>query len=104
MSQRILVINPNSTQAVTDNTSRALEPLRMEGGPAIECMTLAEGPPGVESQADVESVVLPVSCVVRGTARATSTPSSSPATAIPACMRSAKRLRGPSSESPNAAC
>ena len=65
MSQRILVINPNSTQAVTDNMSRALEPLRMEGGLAIECMTLAEGPPGVESQADVESVVLPVSRVVR---------------------------------------
>ena len=65
MSQRILVINPNSTQAVTANMSRALEPLSMEGGPAIECMTLAEGPPGVESQADVESVVLPVSRVVR---------------------------------------
>ena len=65
MSQRILVINPNSTQAVTANMSRALEPLSMEGGPAIECMTLAEGPPGVESQVDVESVVLPVSRVVR---------------------------------------
>ena len=60
MDPRILVINPNSTEAVTEGISAALEPLRMAGGPAIDCVTLPEGPPGVESQADVESVVQPI--------------------------------------------
>ena len=54
MTQTILVINPNATQAVTDGISRALAPLRFPGGPAIECVTLAEGPPGVESQQDAD--------------------------------------------------
>lgn len=60
MNERILVINPNSTQAVTDQIDKAMEPLRLDGGPAIECMSLPEGPPGIESQADIESVVLPL--------------------------------------------
>ena len=38
----------------------------MAGGPAIDCITLAEGPPGIESQADVESVVQPIRRAVRG--------------------------------------
>ena len=42
----IIVINPNSTQAVTDGMDRAVDPLRMEGGPPIECVTLEEGPSG----------------------------------------------------------
>ncbi len=63
--ERILVINPNSTQAVTDGIDRAMEPLRMAGGPAIECVTLKEGPPGIETQAHVESVVAPISAAVR---------------------------------------
>ncbi|MEA2810787.1 MAG: allantoin racemase, partial [Rhodospirillaceae bacterium] len=40
MSDRILVINPNSTEAVTKGIDSAMEPLRMPGGPAIECVTL----------------------------------------------------------------
>src|SRR5947209_9653668 len=64
-SERILVINPNSTQAVTDGIDRAMEPLRMSGGPAIECVTLKEGPPGIETQAHVESVVAPISAAVK---------------------------------------
>src|SRR4029079_14530720 len=62
---RILVINPNSTQAVTDGIDRAMEPLRMTGGPEIECVTLKEGPPGIETQAHVESVVAPISATVK---------------------------------------
>lgn len=54
----IVVINPNSNQAVTDGLSAALEPFRL--GPPIECLTLAEGPFGVESQVDSDSVVLPL--------------------------------------------
>ncbi|MGE0310255.1 MAG: aspartate/glutamate racemase family protein [Lautropia sp.] len=64
MPQRILVINPNSTTRVTDGIDRACEPLRMAGGPAIECATTAEGPPGIESQRDVESVVAPLVATV----------------------------------------
>ncbi|MBM3643826.1 MAG: Asp/Glu racemase [Alphaproteobacteria bacterium] len=62
---RILVINPNSTQAVTDGIDAAMAPLRLPGGPAIECVTLKEGPPGIESQAHVESVVGPIGAMVR---------------------------------------
>lgn len=64
MPDRILVINPNSTEAVTRGIDAAMAPLRIPGGPEIECMTLAEGPPGIQSQADVESVVRPVARTV----------------------------------------
>jgi len=56
----ILVINPNSNQAVTDGMADALKVLKVSGGPKIECLTLAEGPFGVESQADIEAVTLPL--------------------------------------------
>jgi allantoin racemase len=70
MAERILVINPNSTQAVTRAIDAALEPWRMTGGPTIECVTLAEGPPGIESQAHVEQVVQPICRLVRAHADA----------------------------------
>ena len=60
MSQTILVINPNSTQTVTDHIDAAMAPFRMEGGPEIECMCLPEGPAGIETQAHIESVVQPL--------------------------------------------
>lgn len=60
MNQRILVINPNSTAAVTAGIDRACEPLRLSGGPAIECITLKEGPPGIESQRHVDGVIAPL--------------------------------------------
>ena len=56
----ILVINPNSNQAVTDGMADALQVFKMSGGPNIECLTLAGGPFGVESQADIEAVTLPL--------------------------------------------
>lgn len=56
----ILVINPNSNPAVTAGICEALEPLRLGGGPEILCETLAEGPFGIESQADIEAVTLPL--------------------------------------------
>ena len=55
----LLVINPNSTQVVTDHISLALEPFRRPGsteGPAIVCETLTSGPPGIESQAHVDGI------------------------------------------------
>ena len=65
MSERIVVVNPNSTEAVTAAIEQALAPLAMAGGPVIECVTLAEGPPGIESQAHVEQVVQPLCRLVR---------------------------------------
>ncbi|MGH6917807.1 MAG: aspartate/glutamate racemase family protein, partial [Geminicoccaceae bacterium] len=65
MSAPIMVINPNSSEAVTGAIDRAIDPLRMAGGPAIECVTLAEGPPGIETQAHVEQVVQPIVRLVR---------------------------------------
>ncbi|KJC56120.1 Asp/Glu racemase [Bradyrhizobium sp. LTSPM299] len=56
----ILVINPNSNQLVTRGLEDALKPLGFEGGPEIICKTLAEGPYGIESQADAESVTMPL--------------------------------------------
>lgn len=64
MSQRILVVNPNSTQAVTDGIDRALEPLRLSGGPSFECVTLREGPPGIQSQRDVDGVIGPLTRLI----------------------------------------
>lgn len=65
MSERILVINPNSSETVTRGIDEAVAPLRMAGGPAIECMTLAEGPPGIETQQHVDGVVAPLVRAVR---------------------------------------
>ena len=60
MAQDILVINPNSNPTVTAAMDAALAPLRFAGGPTVRCATLAEGPFGIESQRDVEQVVLPL--------------------------------------------
>jgi allantoin racemase len=57
---RIRVVNPNSNETVTRSLDAALEALRFENGPEIVCSTLAEGPFGIETQADVESVVMPL--------------------------------------------
>ena len=61
---RIRVVNPNSNEAVTHSIDRALDPLRFENGPEIVCSTLPEGPFGIETQADVESVVMPLRALV----------------------------------------
>ena len=60
MSARVLVINPNSSATVTDGIARALDGFRFDGGPKIDCMTLPEGPPGIETQRHVDEVVAPL--------------------------------------------
>jgi Asp/Glu/hydantoin racemase len=65
MAESIIVINPNSTAAVTAAMDEGLAPLRIEGGPAIECLTLAEGPSGIESQGDADSVIAPLCRTIR---------------------------------------
>jgi Asp/Glu/hydantoin racemase len=65
MHDRILVINPNSTVAVTRAIDDAMAPLRIPGGPEIACLTLEDGPPGVESQTDADAVIQPLCRVIR---------------------------------------
>ena len=65
MPDRILVVNPNSTDAVTQGIDEAMASLRFAGGPEIRCVTLAEGPPAVESQNDADAVILPLCRVIR---------------------------------------
>ncbi len=60
MGETIFVVNPNSTEAVTRGIDSACEPLRMTGAPRIECVTLAAGPPGIQTQRDVDGVVAPM--------------------------------------------
>ena len=56
MTGRIIVINPNSTEAVTEAMDRALDPLRLAGAPEIESVTNANGPAGIECQAHADDV------------------------------------------------
>ncbi|WP_293451492.1 aspartate/glutamate racemase family protein [Planktotalea sp.] len=51
----IIVINPNSNEAVTQGLRDALTPF-----PNVDCITLKEGPFGIESQRDSDSVILPM--------------------------------------------
>jgi Asp/Glu/hydantoin racemase len=55
----LVVINPNSSQTVTYGIDRAVEPLRNFGIP-IRCLTLAEGPPGIESQRHADLTIAPM--------------------------------------------
>ncbi len=52
----LYIINPNSSEAVTRGIDAAVEPLRALGR-AIQCVTLPEGPPGIESQAQADETI-----------------------------------------------
>ena len=64
MGGRVLIINPNSNEAVTAGMARALAPMALAGAPSLDCVTLAEGPFGIESAADGERVALPLAGLV----------------------------------------
>ena len=59
-TRRILVINPSSSKVVTAAIDAAMAPLRMPGGPEIAVEGLASGPPGIATQRDADSVVMPL--------------------------------------------
>ena len=59
-AKKILVVNPNSNETVTRSLSEALLPFSRIGGFEVDCVTLAEGPYGIETQADADSVVMPL--------------------------------------------
>jgi Asp/Glu/hydantoin racemase len=60
MSATIHVVNPNSLEAVTRGIEEALRPLRLADGQRIECHTLPDGPPGIQTQQDVEAAIPPL--------------------------------------------
>jgi allantoin racemase len=62
MGSSVYVINPNSSQTVTAEIDRAVAPLRSADGPDIVCLSLPEGPPGIQSQRDVDGVIMPLLC------------------------------------------
>lgn len=54
----LYVINPNSSEHVTEGLRAALSPL-VSLGHKIQCLTLAEGPSGIETQAHIDGVIEP---------------------------------------------
>jgi Asp/Glu/hydantoin racemase len=56
----IYIVNPNSSQHVTEGIDAAVAPMRAVSPVPIEARTLKEGPPGIESQAHVDGVVAPL--------------------------------------------
>lgn len=62
---RILVVNPNSSVAMTRSIDSGLDIIRRHTAFDIDCATLAEGPPGIETQAHIESVVQPMVALMR---------------------------------------
>ncbi|MEM6987478.1 MAG: aspartate/glutamate racemase family protein [Pseudomonadota bacterium] len=63
-SNTLIIINPNSSQQVTDGIAAAVEPLARFGVP-IRCLTLAEGPPGIESQLQADLTIAPMIALAR---------------------------------------
>jgi allantoin racemase len=63
--RRILVINPNSSADVTAAIESGLDGLGLELRFEIACRRLESGPPAIESQADIESVVIPTVELIR---------------------------------------
>lgn len=59
MSYRIVVINPNSTQQITDDFSAVLD-VHRSADMTVECLTLKEGPAGIVTQMDKARVSLPL--------------------------------------------
>jgi allantoin racemase len=59
MEKALIVINPNSSAHVTAGIDAAMEPLRRFGIP-IRCVTLAQGPRGIESQQQADLTIAPM--------------------------------------------
>lgn len=58
-ARALIVINPNSSETVTAGIAEAVAPLALPDLP-VRCVTLAEGPPGIETQAQADRVVSPL--------------------------------------------
>ena len=58
-SKPLVIINPNSSENVTASIDAAVEPLRRFGVP-VTCLTLPEGPPGIENQLQADLTIAPM--------------------------------------------
>jgi len=56
----IYIVNPNSSVDVTRGIDQAIDPMRAVSSVPLVARTLAEGPPGIESQTHVDGVVAPL--------------------------------------------
>jgi Asp/Glu/hydantoin racemase len=66
MPGRILFINPNRSVACGDGIAAALAPFRAPGFPALEVVSLPEGPPAIYSWADWFAAAGPIlACIAR---------------------------------------
>jgi allantoin racemase len=61
---RILLINPNCSEACSDGIARAVAPFRVAGGPTLDVVTLREGPQAIYSWRDWHAVVEPMCLLV----------------------------------------
>jgi Asp/Glu/hydantoin racemase len=59
LAKPLIIINPNSSTTVTDGIDTAIDPLRSFGVP-IKCLTLAQGPKGIESQMQADLTIAPM--------------------------------------------
>jgi allantoin racemase len=57
---RILIINPNSSETCSAGIAAAIAPFRVPSGPAVEVVTLSEGPPAIYTWQHWHSVVQPM--------------------------------------------
>lgn len=64
---RILVINPNSSDACSAGIAAAIAPFRFPTGPELEVATLREGPPAIYTWRDWHAVVEPMCRLVERT-------------------------------------
>ncbi len=99
----IVIINPNSTESVTHGMDAAVERLRVPYGPTLCCVTLEEGPPGIETDEHVAAVVTPICDLIRARQDEASAFVIG-CTVIRASGRRARPGPGPSSASPSPRC
>jgi allantoin racemase len=64
VGKRVLVINPNSNRSMTAAMDRSLDRMRYAGGPEITCVTLDDGPPGIETQRQADEVTVPLCALI----------------------------------------
>ncbi|MGE0223878.1 MAG: aspartate/glutamate racemase family protein [Acetobacteraceae bacterium] len=64
---RILVVNPNCSPDCSAGISEAIAPFRFPDGPALDVVTLAEGPPAIYSWRDWHGVVEPLCRLIERT-------------------------------------
>ncbi len=62
---RLVIVNPNSTEAVTHGIREAVARVPGAKRLTIDYLTLADGPPGIETDADIEAVVPPLQALVQ---------------------------------------